>query len=306
MLIDRLSALVLANALPVTVVPPGAPATIRPRAVDTRPSLPSGLLRSVLDMRDAIPNPSRAGRPGFVHASALISLCPRQQTLMVESGMTVEERITGAHRVMWRIGRAVEDHVRTQLIDGLVGRTLGLWTCRCHSPREHKGFKPRASVKCHNCNGVLDQYNELTLFDVVNHVSGNPDLVLCQDESYISVEIKSMVKHQWDDLRAPLPNHVIQVAAYRHLLRTNGYPVHSDVALIYCAKDFAWGSPYKEYHVNVSTAEMESTMDSLFDNAREYVQNLRAGTLPERRMCTDPRSSIARKCPVSGPCFARG
>jgi hypothetical protein len=305
-LIDRIAAAATqTNARTITPpVTPGAP--IQRVADDTRTSLPSGFLRRILDMRDSVPEPTRLGRPGYIHASALVSLCPRQHSLMVESGITTEERITGAHRVMWKIGRAVEAHVRNQLIDGFPTGSYGNWSCNCPTQTTHHGFRPSPDhTLCPVCRGRLHTYNEVTLFDEENHVSGNPDLITRYEERYIPIEIKSMVKHQWDDLRRPLPNHIIQAAAYRKLLRTNGFPVHPDVALIYVAKDFSWGSPYKEFHVNVATQQMEGVMTDLFTLARTVLEHQRANTLPPRVMCSHQGGAIARQCPVAGPCFAR-
>lgn len=295
-LIDRLAA--------TATRPPQTRVTIGPTVEDDRPSLPSGFLRRILDMRDSMPHTTRLALPGYIHVSSLSSICTRQWGLMVELDMRLEENITGAHRVMWQIGRAVEHHVRNQVIDGYVNGVFGCWKCLC-GEAEHTGFKPRSQEKCQTCRGSMTEYHEITLTDDVNGVTGNPDIILRHDERYLPVEIKSMTGDQWSDLTTPLPGHIIQAMGYRHLLRTAGYPVHDDVVLLYTSKHFKWGTPYKEFHVNASTSLREATMDELFARAREIKDHHEAGTIPPRTLCQTAKSPRAKKCPVQGPCFSR-
>lgn len=302
-LIDRLADRALAPQR-TPLVATGVATPIQAVVEDDRPTLPSGFLRRILDMRDSMPHTTRQALPGYIHVSSLPSICTRQWSLMVEMDMRLEENITGAHRVMWQIGRSVEQHVRGQVIDGYVNGVFGHWDCICKAQR-HTGFKPRPSTRCGTCSGQLEHYAELTLTDDENGVTGNPDIVVRHEEKYLPVEIKSMTGEQWSELTTPKAAHVYQAMGYRHLLRTAGYPVHDDVVLIYCSKHFKWGTPYKEFHVNASTSLRESTMDDLFAKAREIKLHREAGTTPPRHVCQSESSPRARKCPVQALCFSR-
>lgn len=276
----------------------GTPA-IRAVVPDITTSLPSGFVRRVVEMRDNVPEPTRVGRPGYIHLSSLISLCARKHRLMRDGGVGTSEPVTGSHRVMWRIGRAVENHVRDQLVEGMPVDVFGRWVCLC-GETYHIGHKPSSAQRCTMCSTRVDRYRELTLSDHDNHVIGNPDIILRTAGRYVPLEIKSMVRTQWSELTAPLPNHIIQAAGYRRLLQVDGFPVHDDVAIVYVAKDFAWGSPYKEFHVRV-TDRIEDELNDLFAEARRATSE----AFPERLRCTNPNSPSARRCPVVNQCFAR-
>lgn len=292
-LIDRLAA---------RFVQPEPLTPIQRLVEDTTTSLPSGFAKRIIDLRDSTPELARIGQPGYIHLSELVTLCARKQALMLDRGVVTENQITGAHRVMWRIGRAVEAHVRSQLVDGMPMDAFGGWSCRCGAT-ERVGHRP-ARQTCATCANPVDQYRELTLRDDEHGVVGNPDFVTRHRACYVPVEIKSMVKTEWDELRQPKANHVMQAIGYRRLLQVNGFPVHDDVVLIYVAKDFAWGSPYKEFHVRV-TQRHEDQLDELFAEAKLVLDYLATGRLPTRVHCTHIGGRRAKGCPVNGECFAR-
>lgn len=279
---------------------------VRANHTDTRPTLPSGFIKSVIDMKDAEPRLTRQAAPGYIHASALIDMCPRQWALMLGQEMRVEETVTGAHRVLWAFGRAVEDHVRSQLISGWRSAVYGNWTCVCGGNRHH-GFKPASTAQtCGQCGQVPHIYMEMQIVDDEYRVVGSPDIVVRHEDVWVPVEIKSMNRPDWEDLKKPLAAHVAQAAAYRRLIRdVLGLPVHDDVVVLYCSKDFKWGSPYKEFHVNVGTDIVEARMQALFEKAKSVFDAMAQGTIPEERVCGSPAQPRAKKCAVCGPCFAR-
>jgi hypothetical protein len=292
-LIDRLAARFVA---PEPLTP------IERLVEDTTTSLPSGFLKRIIDLRDSTPELARIGQPGMVHLSELVSLCARQHCLMLQLGMATTSPVTGAHRVMWKIGRAVEAHVRQQLVDGMPMDAFGRWRCIC-SRTEFLGHRP-AEQRCSHCGQRVTNYHEMTLVDETNGVVGNPDIVLRHGGRYVSTEIKSRERGAWEEMREPLANHVMQAAGYRRLLQTSGFPVHDDVVLIYVSKDFAWGSPYKEFHVRI-TRRHEEQLDSLFAEAKLVRDYLATGTLPPRVICTHPSGRKAKGCTVNAQCFAR-
>lgn len=297
-LIDRLSS--VARGEQRQEAPREGP--IKTQREDTRPSLPSGFVRSILDMRDAVPHTTRQGEPGYIHASALPGLCPRQHVLMVSLGIRVDERITGAHRVMWTVGRAVEQHIRDQLIDGYPSSIFGLWSCLCGSV-QHRGHKPH-DKHCTGCGTPATNYNELTLTSDEYGVTGNPDIILRHEGAYVPVEIKSMTGEDWKALKQPMGNHLAQVSSYRRLMEEVGMPVHNDVVVVYCSKHFNWGSPYKEFHTNASTTQNTDAIAHLFNKAKQ-VKEATPDKLPPRTVCSSRNSKRAKACPVADTCFAR-
>jgi hypothetical protein len=265
--------------------------------------LPSDLVCSVLDAQDTVPERDRSSQPGYMHVSSLTDMmCPRRYAILVREERPIYRSVTGGHRVMWNIGRSVEAHIRTQYLRGTRRRgVFGKWACPC-GEEERMGFYA-ADRRCGTCNKPLSVYRELALFDHDAKIVGNPDMLLDYAERLVVVEIKSMNAKQWDEIKNPLGNHVFQAGMYRHLLALNGYQTHNQVSILYCTKDFKWGSPYKEFHVDVTTPERVR----LFENARDYARMLAghaaAGTLPPRERCDTTTSKEAQSCPVVASCF---
>jgi hypothetical protein len=286
MLIDRLSNLAARTA--------GAP-------VPQQDVLPEKYLTEVLDAADRVPEKTRAALPGYTHVSSLLGLCPRQLVLMRREDRPLFNSVTGGHRVMWRIGRAVETHIRDQFVTARRRRgIIGQWKCRCEET-VRVGF--HQSVVCPKCNGSTDNYHELPLFNHAAKVVGNPDLLIENNGAVVVVEIKSMNADQFGEITSPIGNHVFQAGMYHDLLPGMGYRPHKQVVIIYCTKQFKYGSPYKEYHVDVTTPALRADRESAVEGAAEVAQAMDADTLPPRTLCSGPTSSMARTCPVVTTCM---
>lgn len=260
-------------------------------------------LRQTLDQQDRVPERTRTSIPGYMHVSSLTNMiCPRQYAILIREDRPVFRSVTGGHRVMWNIGRSVETHIRTQYLRGTRrAGVFGKWACPC-GDTVRQGFFAK-DHRCPNCNKIASVYGEFTLFDHDAKIVGNPDMLVEVQKRFVVVEIKSMTSKQWEDLKNPLGDHIFQAGMYRHMLALNGYQAHTHVAFLYCTKDFKWGSPYKEFHVDVTTPERVR----LFENARDYARMLAghaaAGTLPPRERCQTTTSKEAQTCPVLASCF---
>lgn len=266
-------------------------------------ALPADLMRSVLDTQDRVPERTRSSIPGYMHVSSLVDMmCPRQYAILIREDRPVFRSVTGGHRVMWNIGRGVESHIRTQYLRGVRRRgVFGRWTCPC-GDADRKGFYA-PDFKCSTCSKTASIYKELTVFDPEAKIVGNPDLILEHQKRLVVVEVKSMSAKQWDELERPLGNHIFQAGMYRHLLTLEGYQTHTHVSILYCTKDFKWGSPYKEFHVDASTPERVRTFEAARDYARNLAAHAAAGTLPPRERCETTTSKQAQSCPVVASCF---
>jgi hypothetical protein len=129
--------------------------------------------------------------------------------------------------------------------------------------------------------------------------------VVKNHNTVIPVEIKSKAKHLFDKLTAPDGDHIFQAGMYHDLLQLAGYTVHPEVVIIYCNKDFQYGSPYKEYHVDVTTPQYTEHRDYVRGALRDLYARQVVGLLPRRIRCQDASSPTAKKCPVVGSCFSR-
>lgn len=263
---------------------------------------------------------ARAGNGQLcVHVSELADLCVRQFVLSARLDCYPPTTVTGGHRVMWAIGHALEKHVRDQVVTARNREGIyGLWSCDC-GETEYTGEFP-ANEHCSLCHQELSHLGEPHLVDAENGVMGSPDLTLILDTEVSGppgevrmhhlhevVEIKSMTIDQWRALEEPLANHKAQALLYRHLYQILGHSVSDVVRIIYVAKDFVYGSPYKEFvvdaHEEVHVAMVETSL-ALARQVQDALANEHTtrGNLPER-VCSGAACPRAKKCGVAVPCF---
>lgn len=296
MLLSRLSGLPInAPALGTTDAMPRAHGLVR------MPDIPDNYLIKTLDVMDKKPETSRIGKPGYTHVSSLIGGCVRQYVLATRFNVKILESVTGGHRVMWKIGRAVETHVRDSFLEG-TGRqgVYGRWKCQCGKV-DHLGLYP--SRGC-NCQNEPLKYVEPVLLDEEAKIIGSPDMTLILGNFFfVPVEVKSMNKDDFDDLTAPLPDHIAQAASYRRLYQLQGRRVHDKVIIIYTKKEFKWGSPYKEFHVDCTTDLVQGIVNTMVDKATSIATSVAASVTPERHICQSAANPIAKRCPVAHLCF---
>jgi hypothetical protein len=244
------------------------------------------------DVQDRIPEVSRFSEDhGYTHVSSLVDdFCARQYVIARQHGVEVRRSPTGANRIVWRIGHALEDHVLRNV------------------ERYH---------------GHMQILRDVQLADEEHRVFGRPDAVVRVDERVaVVVEVKTMNIRDWEQLERPLQTHVLQAAMYRWLMQRNwpdhlyrfesecgqvGTTVdlwpHSHVIVIYVAKDFTRGSPYKEFHVDVGDTVTQRGIELALESALELRRATDAGRLPQRTMCNRIDCTRAKDCAVSHLCF---
>ncbi len=256
----------------------------------------------LIEAQDLVPEISReASGDGFTHVSTLINIgCERRVALAMKYNSVQRTTVTGGHKVMWLLGRAVEKHVKTQIITSRQGMGVyGVWVCHCEQTT-HTGFKPDAT--CRFCHRKLLTYREPVLRDAEYKITGSPDLTLRDRGYFYPIEIKSMNPDQFKELERPLPDHVAQALMYQELYHRSGFMMHENIILLYVNKGFRWGSRdkvYKEYHIDGSTETARIIIRDLF----ELADRLASGRVPPRTLCTTVQNPTARKCDQCHLCF---
>jgi hypothetical protein len=266
------------------------------------PLIPDNYIKETVGRMDSTPEQSRLNHPGYTHVSSLIGVCTRQYALAARFETQAVERVTGGHRVMWKIGKALEYHVRTQFIKGQ-GRMgiYGVWRCDCKRV-EHLGMFP--SRRCATCGGEATNYGEPVLHDDDNMIVGSPDLTfLVGRYFFVPTELKSMNKDDWNALEAPLPDHICQAAMYRYLFQKKNFLVHDNIKFVYTTKDFKFGDPYKEYQIDCTQPSIVATVASMVETARAIKVANESRVLPPRQVCRSQGNSRAKSCPVAHLCF---
>lgn len=254
--------------------------------------------------QDRIPEKKRVADQ-YIHLTSLLDTCARQQVFMRDLGIQPEERVTGAHRVMWKMGRAAEQHLRDTYIQAVnYHGVYGGWKCKCERSK-YTGFFDHNANKCSHCGYQPTEYDELSMVDEETGIVGNPDLVIYFDGAFYIIEIKSMNKEQFDALEDAVPNHRIQAGGYRRLYQINGLPVHTYGSVIYVKKDFVWGSPYKEQQVNLGAQDVEASLNLMWADAQVITAHS-VDNPPPREMCRSATCTRAKNCPALLHCFQRG
>jgi hypothetical protein len=182
----------------------------------------------------------------------------------------------------------------------------GNWSCRCgDSTLAHvtwdivTGHRP-----CAHCGGRIENYVETIWRSEELKLTGAIDIILKLPSGHLyPVEVKSISGPRFDDLTRPVPDHLIQVLFYWHLLQENSMPVMDQLSILYVKKEFVFGNPYKEMLVQPSN--YENRMTDFMDEARELKMFREdEGPLPVRTVCTHPQSPGARECSFALQCFA--
>lgn len=275
-----------------------------------------GMLCSLIESMDRQADPPRKNEDGLVHVSSLVrGDCPRAIALSIMHKTYAPQSIQSANRIVWAIGRAVENHVRIQLIESVgADMVYGRWSCKCGT-LSFVGRGGKSSV-CGACDSPANQYFEEPLRDLKHGLIGNPDITLLIGGRIMPVEIKSIkttttAQHQgFDTLRNdPLTDHALQVACYYRmasltLSKKLGMRMAKRPVVLYAAKDFTPGSAYKEMPVHLE--DYEKQVDDIFADSLA-IKHMIAGGSPVNRLstCSKITSSTALKCGLVHPCFHR-
>lgn len=304
----------VANGASVFPILPGrtdpAPGThtedARPHAIRrTPPTLIDSHVTRLVAQTDAVPQKTRSGGTdeGLLHVSSLIGMCEREQAISRQHGKPSFTSVSGPMKIIWKIGRAVERHIRNSVLSARDWNDIyGVWTCAC-TASTHLGEYPRERT-CPRCWKPLSHYREPALKNYEYGIVGSPDLTLIEMGYFLVVEVKSMNKDDFDKLEAPKADHVLQAMSYRRLYELAGIPVLDIVAVVYARKDFKFGGSravYKEYHVPAEP--WTGQVGSMFEAARRVWIANQEGNLPDR-VCDQVDCRRAKSCERASLCFS--
>jgi len=255
-------------------------------------------LVDIIKSADAAPDEARAGGD-LIHVSSIINdFCPRREWLKREIGYSVPRFVNGALRVVWKLGRSAEEHVRDQLLTTMRGNAFGRWACdRCDAVEEEA--RQYFFKQC-ECGGKFDRYVEAQIVDEETGVTGSVDFVWIHRGFFNIVEIKSMNKRDFEALTKCKADHMNQAEYYRWLYHQNGFKVNR-AEVIVVAKDYVVGSIYKSF-----ASERVTTARPLIVSAtKDDVELARGDELPPRiSQCSSPSSPRAKVCDGCSLCFS--
>lgn len=269
---------------------------------------------------------------GLVHATHIENICPRRVALLRRSKTeyvhTEGYGVSASDRVVWGMGRATEEHIRTQLLKGIgKEKSFGVWKCPCGHASVEQNYHLKRVVtnvtpegECVKCGHTPDIFHELPVILRGSGMILSPDYSYMQDGVIKVVEIKSMKHEKFIDLREPMVNNVKQVLRYIAALSVLKFPVHAVGKIIYVSKGVVKSAKgvvaeqYKEYEVSFTDyPAMRQAIIADFSkgkvirqvNAEGYYlgDDADINQLPPRE-CPSRDCVNATKCDVGALCFS--
>lgn len=279
------------------------------KAVDQKMEKQS--LIDLLDKRLAHYEEARSHK--VIHISDLsrdIAFCPREFALLDITGKKPKGQfISTALQVTFDNGNALSDMCRNSwLKDDVVGN----WKCLyCKAAVE---FSKRPKTKCMNCNANLWKYEEFRFENPFNGASGSIDFFMDfgMGGKHVLVEVKTMSKDMFKELKAPLAEHRIRTQLYLlHMSKMVGK--HADKIdlsrgiVLYISKGFGaknedFGGkvvPFKEF----SVARDDNAVGYLYGRADAVQLFRKTGKMPVG-ICTSAMDKRAKSCAVAPECFS--
>ncbi len=246
----------------------------------------------------------------YMHISSLIQpdFCERRDAILYRHGGSKARKVRSDDRVVWAMGRAAENHIRKQYCSAMNNKHIvGLWKCKCGTSQYRGSFPDK---ECDVCNSKLDEYNEMTL-SYKKWVVGNPDMIVVdtREDKLMVVEIKSMNKKEFDNLKDAKSLHLVQACCYRKLLvdKYGEGKVSEDVLVVYVRKDYQFrDTPYKEFRVDSQSRAMPTQVQQVFETADSMLnfRKSKSSLLPPRsNYCNNLEDTKAKNCLQCSLCF---
>lgn len=252
----------------------------------------------------------RPHRPGdHLHVSDLLHKCIRKKALETRfNTIPAQQRLTMSDMLTFAMGDAVHDTLKARARIGAPEKVWGKWSCKCQFLKHEEPCiysEIDQEETCPHCKSLVDQYHEVSMFDEEYGVVGNPDLVLyfARKDALHVTELKSMAHKSWEELVRPVPEHVLQVVFYWHLMHRKGYRLTDRVSILYATKQWQFGnkSVFKEFLID--PVAMLDRLDPYIEDAKAYKAALAGGDLPLRTFCSHEGAKGAKTCGVLQLCF---
>lgn len=238
-----------------------------------------------------------------LHVSDLITKCVRKVALMERLGVRhPTEKVADGRGITFAIGDALHAFVTNRITQGHPDKVYASWSCACGHSKEVALFSKVKDKQCAKCGTHLTKHDEVPFVHPQWPVTGSPDLILymAPSRAYYVTELKSMAAAPWKELVRPLPDHVVQVTFYWHILHALGWPLVDKVSILYVNKELSFKSPYKEFLVD---PQAPGILDPYMPDIQAFMAFRGNGPLPPRTFCETQDAVSAKACPVAVSCF---
>lgn len=254
-----------------------------------------------------------------IHASELTKakeFCPRYYALSDLTGAKPQDQFLSTSQLMtFQIGRDQERNLVLWFAE--MSKAFCHWKCVSCGTRHEYQLRP---PKCSCCGTKVLEPEEMRFESAASSASCGVDMMLALgDPKMRIVEIKTMDKDQFKELKAPLAEHRWRTNLYLRIVEESEHPVsnlvQTDVAtILYVSKGGfgvadpevkKWGlpdgfSPFKEYLIQRN----DSDTDMIVRKAKA-VKDYRAEKVGiPKGVCKTALSARAKECPLKGQCFS--
>ena len=263
------------------------------------------------------PDPARP--MSRLHASELTKpegFCPRHYALADATKTKPKDNwLTTSEEVTFHIGRVLQDAVVNWFAD--MGKAFCHWKCQGCGHNHEFQLRP---MKCVSCGSKNFWPKEVRFESAETGASCGVDMLVALGEKKLKpIELKTMDKDQFKDLKGPLAEHRLRTNLYLRIMAESSSPWsntvnHEKATVLYISKG-GWGcadpqlkewglkeqfSPFKEFEISRD----DSQTDDLADRART-VKEFRAGKVGMPfGICATALVPRAMKCPLRAACFS--
>lgn len=273
--------------------------------------MPRSAPKPIIIATDSAPPNLQTTRPGnYLHVSDLIHRCMRKRAIHDARETQPPPRVlTMSDMLTFSQGDAIHDLLKDRVRLGWPDKMWGVWSCKCETLM-HEEPCTFAEIdqeeECPHCLSRVTKYHEVPIFNDEYGIVGNPDVLLKfpKEGAFFVSELKSIADNSWQELRRPLPDHVLQVLMYWFLMREKGYRMFDKVGVAYASKAWKFGNtqPLKEFLIEPEK-ELHK-IEPLLEDALAYKNHRGGGKLPPRIVCSSSASKEAKTCEVKEVCFS--
>lgn len=266
-------------------------------------------LAKILWAQDSVKENIRTN-PNYVHVSSMVDWCPREYALSLrylKHGVR-QEMPTGADRIVWKIGRVVESHIRESLLAAYEPNVcFGRWRCQCGISYFDNVGHPNLRAEC--C-GSSYHYSEYVIQNDRWRITGSKDFGIVENGKLVPIEIKSATDSDnakkngkgFSVLKAAMPDHRMQLGLYNLLLEEENlpWPVANYGLVIYGRKEYKYETPYKVFEVDMSRGSIQRTV---CESVRPQALTVFDKEHLPKRLCSTPEQTRAKNCEHCQACF---
>lgn len=256
-----------------------------------------------------------------LHASDLmkdLEFCPREHAFLdMDLAKKKGSYIGTSLQITFQHGRDMENRLRNEWLRDVA---VGYWKCGVCS-HKHSTFGNAPKIKCPTCGwGHQWNYDEVRFASPHSGIEGGLDLLVDVGEPKLRIlEVKSMDKDMFKDLKAPLAEHRFRTSLYLRLAEESHLSISdrvniSEAHIIYVSKSFGFKdesmkeagisdapfSPFKEFVIPrddtlVTTSVNKSVVLKAWRDKPEI-------GLP-CQICHNGLTKRAQQCTANFPCW---